>query len=599
MSTPAAEPFYFGPPRQALFGWLHAPAEAHRFGDFGVVLCNPFGYESVCVHRTYRHIAERAAASGIAALRFDYHGTGDSSGDDYEDDRLRMWVSSVHAAVDELKSRTGVRRICLVGLRLGATLAALAAAGRDDINGLVAIAPVVKGRAFLRELRALALSRPQPTPPEWARVNTEIQEAAGFVLTAATQQALQETDVTQITRVPAPHVLLLDREELPGSAPWGAALESSGVEVERGTFSGYAAMMLSAHENTVPERMVGDVIRWIQKRATHGREVLDSLPPMQTDRETCSQPLDDVSETLVHVGFEPRLFGVLTESVTPSGMPRTATNVVLLLNAGAISRIGPGRLYVTLARLLARQGHAVFRMDISGIGDSAPHAGEPENTVYTSRAQADIKAAVAYLRDRFGDTPLHLMGICSGAFHGFKAAAAGVGCETAVIINPLTFFWNEGMKVADPEFHAASEVARYRSTALEAKAWLKLLRGQVDLRKLMRIFINRGVTLARHGARDVARRVGIPLSDDLARELQQATQAGTQLQFIFAAKDPGLQLLREQGGAAVQRLQLRHQLHIEIIEAADHTFTAHWARERLIGLLVNHLASNSREAAAA
>ena len=87
MTPPPAQPLYFGPRQRALFGWLHRPA-SHERKDIGIVLCSPSGYEAICTHRTYRRLAEDAAAQGFAALRFDYDGTGDSAGDDLEREHL-------------------------------------------------------------------------------------------------------------------------------------------------------------------------------------------------------------------------------------------------------------------------------------------------------------------------------------------------------------------------------------------------------------------------------------------------------------------------------------------------------------------------------
>src|SRR5215472_19382863 len=44
---------------------------------------------------------------------------------------------------------------------------------------------------------------------------------------------------------------------------------------------------------------------------------------------------------------------------------------VILLNPGIVHRVGPGRIYVKIARALAAKGFVVLRFDFSGIGDSA------------------------------------------------------------------------------------------------------------------------------------------------------------------------------------------------------------------------------------
>jgi len=123
-------------------------------------------------HRALRHCAEAAADAGIPALRFDYDGTGDSAGTDLDPDRLSAWIASVHGAQRLCGARPACDRVCFLGVRLGATLAALAASERSDVAGLIALAPVVSGRAYTRELRALQMAsgadcRRLPTATSW------------------------------------------------------------------------------------------------------------------------------------------------------------------------------------------------------------------------------------------------------------------------------------------------------------------------------------------------------------------------------------------------------------------------------------------------
>lgn len=125
---------------------LHARSAA-------VLLCNPFGEEAARAHRAYRVMARRLEDAGYAAMRFDYAGTGDSSGD-IADFGVDAWIEDIEAAADELRWESGVSRIVLVGLRFGATLAALCAQrGRLRAAHVVLWDPVVDGVQYLRELR--------------------------------------------------------------------------------------------------------------------------------------------------------------------------------------------------------------------------------------------------------------------------------------------------------------------------------------------------------------------------------------------------------------------------------------------------------------
>src|SRR5262245_59021321 len=104
-------PFHFGPRERSLFGWYHAPTGCGRHS--AVVLCPPIGDDLSRAHRTFRHLAERLATAGHAVLRFDFHGTGDSSADERVPDRVRTWIEDVGLAVDALRAQSGARAVSL------------------------------------------------------------------------------------------------------------------------------------------------------------------------------------------------------------------------------------------------------------------------------------------------------------------------------------------------------------------------------------------------------------------------------------------------------------------------------------------------------
>lgn len=140
--------FHFGPDGGLLGSYT--PPSAGKAGGVAV-LCYPFGQEYMRAHRAFRQVALLLERRGVGVLRFDYWGTGDSSGDG-EEARLTRWVEDVRAAIQEARRRSGLDRVRLGGLRLGSALAALAAEGRDEVERLVLWDPVVRGGRFVDEL---------------------------------------------------------------------------------------------------------------------------------------------------------------------------------------------------------------------------------------------------------------------------------------------------------------------------------------------------------------------------------------------------------------------------------------------------------------
>lgn len=569
------EPLFFGSESSPLFGWLHR-SPVDMAGSLGLVLCNPFGFEEICAHRSLRHLAETAAAAGIPTLRFDYPGCGNSAGTDRDPDRLAAWTASIHLAVDALRRATGTPRVALFGIRLGAALAALAACERDDITGLIAWAPVVKGRAYLRELRLLgetldSTGRPMPPDPT-------LFESAGFALTPDAQASLDALDLRRLPKRPAPRVLLLPRDDLPGGTDWQPALTAAGVEVSQAAWPGYAALMTDPQRAQQPSTLIKGVVETLDTWREH-LPVGDSAP-MGRRTAALAGPAGMVHETVVGIDAGgSQLFGVLTSPA--EGTARTA---VLMLNSGSVHHIGPNRLWVELARAWAARGITVLRLDLSGIGDSRAWPGATDNIVYSPHAASDIAAAVAWLRERPDIQECRLLGLCSGAYHAFKALVAGQPIEHCVAVNPLTFFWdarwvvNEGLRDYEP----LDALVRYRRLLLEPQSWRRLLTGQLDLPTIGRMLLRRGVLLARGVTMALGRSLGLPLREDLACELVRACGASRRLHFVFSNGDPGLALLHLQGGRTVNRLIDAGGLSIDVVEGADHTFTRRIPREALV-----------------
>jgi alpha-beta hydrolase superfamily lysophospholipase len=601
---------YFGTPDQPLFGWLHAPASASASG-VGLVICNPFGNEAICAHRSLRHLAERAAHSGIAVLRFDYAGTGDSAGHDFEPDRVGQWVESIRRAADELCRVVPVTSLCFLGIRVGALLASLAAAERSDVSALIAVAPVVNGKAYVRELRLLqrASEAKQNTAPA---DTSDTIESAGFSLTAATQAALTAVDLTKAIARPAPKVLILDRAEMASGERWEQHLRATGVVVERASVHGFAEMMLDSHETVVPEEILAESLKYLQTlqsirptpspagdppAAEISTGVRTLIPrPATPDAIIGGHAAPDtkgVEETACWFGGSSKLFGIVTAPVASDPQQHNAppSRGIVLVNSGAVHHVGPNRLYTVLARHLAQQGHVVLRMDISGIGDSPTRAGAVENTVYSPHAVEDVTEAVNFLRQQWHLQDVRASGLCSGAYHSLKTAAAGAPVKGVVLINPLTFFWKEGMSLLYPEYRVAADIMRYRTNALRLGSWLKVLRGQVNLWESSQVVLRRLSSSLAAPLRNLARAAGLPLKDDLPSELRSIVRSGIGLRFVFAARDPGVELLRDQGGAIARKLRDRGVIVVDMIDDADHTFTNRSKRAQLATVLERALCS--------
>jgi pimeloyl-ACP methyl ester carboxylesterase len=141
------------PSRDAeLFGVYHAPGGASLRND-GVVLCYPGPQEYAQVHWAYQKLAKMLSAAGLHVLRFDYSSTGDSHGAS-ADASLAQWSDDISSAASELRDVADIRRVSVVGMRLGGALALRAVANGLKVKNVVLWDPVVSGRDYLRSLDA-------------------------------------------------------------------------------------------------------------------------------------------------------------------------------------------------------------------------------------------------------------------------------------------------------------------------------------------------------------------------------------------------------------------------------------------------------------
>jgi alpha-beta hydrolase superfamily lysophospholipase len=568
---------YFGAASRPLLGWLHRPPTEVPARDVAVVLCAPFGYEALCAHRSLRHFAERAASLGVSAFRFDYDGTGDSAGDDLDPDRWTAWVESTRHAIDAARQHTGARQVVLLGVRLGVTIAATAAMGRGDVAGLAAIAPVLAGKPWLREQRALQAALGLQAPPEEYAPSVEMQESVGFAISDATRDVLLTVDLMQADAAPAAQVLILDREDRPPSDAWSARLRAQGAEVVAQRLPGYLEMMFDPHNAVPPSALLDAFGTWLAGRSS---DAARSAAHARVSTPAVAR-WAGVEESVVFLDPERRTIGVVTRPVTAA---RTGVGV-LLINSGAIHHVGPNRLYVALARRWAARGAVVMRIDLAGIGESLPWPGAPENVVYTPTHLREVASAIAHLRDREGVSSVRATGICSGAYHAFKSAVAGAGLDVVVPVNPLVFFWKDGMSLDYPSHLVVEAAAQYKRSMFQMEKWKKLLTGGVDFRAIAAVAGRHGASVAAGWSRNVGRSVGLALTDDVGTELRAATRQGTRVRFVFADGEPGEALLRTGAGWALRPLEAAGQVRVSMLHGPDHTFSARWAQEALARIL--------------
>jgi alpha-beta hydrolase superfamily lysophospholipase len=568
-----ASPISFGAEPRPLFGWFHPPwPPAQRRG---VVVCNPIGDDAVRSHRVLRHLAERLQRAGFAVLRFDFDGTGDSAGDERDPDRVGTWLGDVGRAVERLRSETGVARVSLVGLRLGATLAAAAAAARDDIDAVILWRPYPSGGAFVDDVTRLHEVHRRlepagfalPAPVGW---DAGGREALGFVLTTPTIAALERIDLSKLTTAPARRALVVGSGAA-SETRVATALRALGCAVDEARADDRFLVTI-AHKATLPASDLDAMVAWL------AAPVAVDDAPTATRAPAPRADLDGGREApLSFAGVGP-LFGILA---APARCDRERPAVVLV-NAGTVHRIGPHRMYVRLARRLADAGFFVLRMDLSGIGDSPAPPGAVENLCYPRDAVADVRAGMHALTARLGARRFALVGLCSGGDIALQTALVDERVHAVVIMNPRTF------GLDDLGLVESYQRPRYYAEALtDGRRLGRLCRGEVDVRRAVRGLAE---NLARLVDRHRAARAAAADGSDPPTSLGRLVARGVDTALIVAEHDPGVSYsdhLFPRGMRALVRLSGFRRIDLP---GTDHTFTSVWAQAHVNELVVRHLA---------
>jgi len=580
-----AQPFWFGAVTRPLFGWYHAPSGRARAA---VVLCNAFGHEALVQHRSYRHLAQTLASHGYATLRFDYDGTGDSSGNASDPDRLEAWLSSIDAAVREVSRLSGAADVTLFGVRLGAVLAA-EYARRHPVRGLILMAPPRSGKAWLREMRVMQLTKNL----EHARRHGEADElgVAGHLIDVPTRKALSAIDLLKLSTQPAAHALIVARDDLPSvEVDLVRNLSDLGTDTELCVASGYAdSMPEDPFKALVPTRIHESITAWLNRLHPIDRSLYALAPPLAAPSAArvlpeAAKPAPQIKERVIDLAG---LFGIVTEPTEPNEQSDTA---VLLMNVGANHHIGSNRMYVHLARSWAARGFRVIRLDFSGMGDSPALPGGRENDVYAQRFMSEAQRGVDYA-ESLGASRFVLMGLCSGAYVSYHTAIADRRVTGIVMVNPLTFHWTEGDSLEVRLRNSFKSNEDYRRRLFRVETWKRIARGEVSVAAITRELGRRTQRRATREAKSALAKLRGEIAEatDVHRGFLHLSARGAKCLLVMGAQDGGIDLIEEHLGHEAIAMREKVGFRMEVIEGPDHTFTPLWTQDVLSELVTAHL----------
>ena len=285
------------------------------------------------------------------------------------------------------------------------------------------------------------------------------------------------------------------------------------------------------------------------------------------------------SEEAIVFGTNARLVGIVTApSAAVAGRERTG---VILLNAGVVHRVGPGRLYVTLARRLSRCGFTTLRFDHSGIGDS-PSRDDQLN--FDQSSVAETVDAMNWLASKRGCEAFVLVGLCSGTLTAFRVAQAdsrvtSLVLLTALLLDPSTVPEEIVAEAADRRIARSYLVEK----AASADSWKRMLAGNVDIRRIGRV-------LARLVRGRIRRPQVTPANAELIAQLNRLLERGVSVQFIYAEPTTVLEWFRMTLEPELPAFRRRGRIEFRLVKHADHTFTRGRHQVQVIDLIAEWFA---------
>ena len=164
-----------------------------------------------------------------------------------------------------------------------------------------------------------------------------------------------------------------------------------------------------------------------------------------------------------------------------------------------------------------------------------------------------------------------------------------------MLINPLTFYWEEGMSLDTTRHY--EDAIQYKKSMRDPGRWLKLMRGGVNMARLAETVV--GLARAKLKAQgDLLREFVFPAAGPrLSRDLRRLLAMNRPLSFFVAEGDPGREILMAGAKRTATRALRTGQIAVEMIPDADHTFSQLKPRGELVSRLKAHLARHLAEPA--
>lgn len=548
-----------------LFGW-YTPGRSGR----GVVLCPPLGFEGVATYRGLRELALRLNAAGLSTLRIDYPGEGESG--DALAGRVAGQTGAIRRAVRYLRDQDGAEEVYLIGLRFGATLAALSGEG----DGLVLLSPFASGRAYLRAMTLW--SQTADAMPDGTAIPQDPASPVigGHRLSPAFLADLPAADIKKAT----PPTAVPTRVLVLGADPAGLVdfYRARGSTASIEPFPGQSQFLANPYGAEIPHEAFARVVAFVAE-GTPARRV--EPRPSEPDPYISGEGWQERPVRL------PLATGILC---TPT-RPQPGAPLVVFINSGMNIRSGYGRQSTDMARVLAASGIASFRWDLRGVGETEDRP-DGKYPLYVEDTVNEFRAVLDHVTPPEG---VIVLGTCSGAYLAFHTICADERIRAAILVNLYKFDWDRNDDLDAIMRHQFRSTASYASLLKRREAWLRLVRGDIRIAAISRHLFGAGLARVQ-GKIAALLRSRADRARMVAGRIASLRRRGQRLVLIYSAGDVGIADAHAQLGRSPRGITRRLGRELLIVPGADHNFSTDGAQERLTEIVLD-LVRETRDAA--
>jgi len=201
-----------------LYTVMQAPSPDNN-NDVGILLVPPLGNEQRRCQRPFRTMMQQIAREGFHLVRFDWQGTGNSSGSTHLIDDAGVWEDDLQDTMAHLGQR--VSEIHIISVRMGALISARLNLQSQTVASHHLWDPVCNGGQWLNEMQELQKGICADTYrflfKRKAR-NDDLHEFAGLTINSTLHTQLQAMDLESVVKSRTPrapvHILISDSTDV-------------------------------------------------------------------------------------------------------------------------------------------------------------------------------------------------------------------------------------------------------------------------------------------------------------------------------------------------------------------------------------------------